>query len=77
LRIDLCGTTLLGLLFERSTMNAMRKPPRHELPGISSVHKLIAAGGGDSNPGDSPANGVFGLEKGIVRLAGKKSQSYR
>ena len=37
------------------------------------MHKLIAAGGGDKNPGDFPAKGVFAFDEEIVRLAGKKS----
>ena len=33
---------------------------------------MIAAGGGDSNPGDFPAKGVFAFDKEIVKLAGRK-----
>jgi dipeptidase E len=37
------------------------------------MHKLIAAGGGDDNPGDFPAKGVFAFDEEIVRLAGRKN----
>jgi dipeptidase E len=37
------------------------------------MRKLIAAGGGDNNPGDFPTKGVFAFDKEIVRLAGTKS----
>src|SRR5262249_7900880 len=36
------------------------------------MHKLVAAGGGEKNPGDFPAKGVFAFDKEIVRLAGRK-----
>jgi dipeptidase E len=39
---------------------------------IPSMRKLIAAGGGDSNPGDFPTKGAFAFDKEIVRLAGRK-----
>jgi dipeptidase E len=42
------------------------------LAGIASMRKLIAAGGGDNNPGDFPTKGVFAFDEEIVTLAGRK-----